>query len=194
MLGLLASLAAFPAVAAPGNLPPEQQAATSDQPDQPTGLNFKYLRLSGDTFHSLDSRTVYKWTDPGCYYVTSAVGIPRFAHKVELPHGAVVRFMRLYFYDDSISTLRAFFTIYDAQGNSSALVNVGSETTGGFSSTLAPEFHYEVDNQNTAIDVVVNLNPGADTALALRFCGVRIAYDAPIADRIFANGFDSPPL
>lgn len=192
MLGLLASLAAFPAVAASDDLASEQQAATSNRQDQPTGTNFKYLWIAGSTFHPVKTTTTYDYSGSGCVSVTGAAGIPQLAHKVVLPQGAIIRFMRLYTYDDSPTTLRAFLTTYDAQGNAGDLTNVGSETTGGYNTTLSPEFSYEIDNFNSAINVFVNL--GAETTDALRFCAVRIAYDAPITDRIFADDFDFTPL
>jgi len=40
----------------------------------------------------------------------------------------------------------------------------------------------------------VTANLGAQNDNTLRFCGVRIAYEPPIIDLIFKDGFDPQPL
>lgn len=185
MLGLSAVSTAFPAIAAPPTPAP-------DETDHVAGATFGYLWITGAAFHPLDNATTYSYPGGGCISKTGGAG-NLFAHKVVLPEGTIVRFLRLYFYDTSTSTVTAFFTTYDGAGNFNERTNVGSSNAaGGFGTTLSPQISYEVDRFAAAINVVANLGLQNDTTL--RFCGVRIAYDAPITDRIFANGFDLTPL
>ncbi len=191
MLGLFAASAAIPVVAAPGDHPVEPYAPVSAQADQPAGT-FGYLWIAGSTFHPLDSTTTYSYPGNGCISKTGGSN-PVFAHKVVLPQGAVARFVRLYFYDDSTSSVVAYFTTYDGAGNFVERTSIGStDAVGGYGTTLSPLFSYEVNQGSAPINIAVNM--GVQNDSTLRFCGVRIAYDAPIIDRIFTNGFESTPL
>ncbi len=192
MVGLLTLSAALPIAAAPGDQPAPPRAPALSQPDQPAGTAFSYLFIAGSTFHPLESTTTYSYPGSGCISKTGGSN-PVFAHKVVLPEGAVARYLRLYFYDDSTSSVVAFFTTYDGAGNFVESTNVGStNTAGGYGSTLSALFSHQVDPFASSINIAVNM--GVQNDSTLRFCGARIAYNAPITDRIFANGFDLTPL
>lgn len=191
LLGLLAALATLPALAAPGDHSVAARLPPTAEADQPAGVAFSYLHIAGSTFHPLDNTTTYDYPGNGCIAKTGGTS-PLFAHKVVLPEGAFVYFLRLYFYDDSASLVTAFFTSYDGAGNFVEWTSVGSTTTNNYGSTLSPEYNYTVNQATGAINVVANL--GSQNDSTLRFCGVRIAYVAPITDRIFTNGFDPNPL
>lgn len=169
----------------------EPMARASAQPDEAAG-SFGYLSIAGAAFHPLDSSTTYSYEGGGC--ISKLAGDdPRFAHRVVLPNGVVVSYLRLYYYDDSTSAVIAFFTTYDGVGNYVEQTSVGStNAVGGYSTELSPLFSYGVDRYVSAINVVANL--GTENSSTLRFCGVRIAYGPPITDRIFANGFELIPL
>lgn len=184
ILGLLATFAAIPAWSAPSTPQPAEA-------DQVAGGLYSYLWIVGAAFHPLDNTTGYIYPGAGCISKTAGSN-PVVAHRVVLPQGSVVRFLRLYFYSASASTVSAYFTTYDGVGNFVERTSVASTNIGGFGSTLSPSFNYEVDRYTAAINVAVNL--GIQNDSTLRFCGVRIAYDAPITDRIFADGFDFLPL
>jgi hypothetical protein len=191
-LGWLLASTALPAVAAPGDHPVAPQSGQLALADQPAGALFGYLWIAGSTFHPLDITTTYSYPGNGCISKTGGTD-NRFAHKVVLPEGTLVRYLRLYYYDDSTSTVNAYFTSYDGAGNFVEHASVGSTNgAGGYGTTLSPLFSYEVNASGAAINVVANL--GNQNTSTLRFCGVRIAYDAPITDRIFADDFDPIPL
>ena len=192
MLGLVATSATLSVVAAPGIHPAESTTPAPAQIDQPAGALYGYLWIAGAAFHPFDNSTTYSYSSGGCISKTAGSD-SRFTHKVLLPEGSVVRFLRLYYYDDSTSSVTAFFTTYDGAGNFAELTSVGStNAVGGFGTVLSPLFSYEVNRYTSAISVVANL--GNQNNTDLRFCGVRIAYDLPITDRIYANGFDFVPL
>lgn len=188
----LTAIAAMPAIAAPGDTQSPPRAQESNLIDQPAGSLYAYQSVAGSTFHPLDSNTSYSYPGNGCIAKTGGAE-SRFVHRIVLPQGAVVRFLRLYYYDTSASDLSAFFTTYDGAGNYSEVTTVssGSGPT-GFATTLSPALNFTVDRYTSAINVLVNLsNQNNET---LRFCGVRIAYEAPLTDLIFANGFEPIPL
>lgn len=183
---------AVPAIAAPGDEPHPSRAIEPNLIDQPAGGQLDYLNIAGSTFHPLDSTTTYSYPGGGCIAKTGGTQ-PLFVHRAILPQGATVRYVRLNYYDTSTSNVAAFFTTYDGAGNYNQLSLVSSPAgSSGYGSVLSSEFAFSVDQYTSAINVAVNLGTQNDSTL--RLCGVRIAYNPPITDRIFANGFDPTPL
>ncbi len=189
-LGICTAFATVASVA----IAAEAATPASDEVNEATGSVFGYLWIAGAAFHPLDNATTYSYPGSGCISKSGGPGTasPLFTHKVVLPDGAVARYLRLYYYDNSTSEITAFFTTYDGAGNFNERTNVASTDTGGFGSTLSPLFGYEVDQSAASINVTVNMGTQNDSTL--RFCGARIAYDPPVTDRIFANGFEFIPL
>ena len=192
LIGLLSTRAVVPAIAAPGDTLAAPQPLAMNTIDQPAGSAFEYLSIAGSAFHPLDNSTTYSYPGSGCIAKTGGANT-LFAHKVNLPQGAVARYLRLYYYDASAQNVIAFFTTYDGAGNFNERTSASSASgSTGYGFEVSSDMNFTVDRFTSAVNVVVNLgNQNNDT---LRFCGVRIAYDLPITDRIFANGFDLTPL
>ena len=187
--GVLMLAAAMPMAASAGDQPLPARSPDLAQANQPAGSVFDYLFIAGASFHPLESATTYAYSGGGCIHKTGGSD-NLFAHKVVLPQGTIVRYLRLYYYDTSSDSVTAFFTTYNTTGGFNELTSVSSlNVAGGFDSVLSPAITYTVDPFGAPINVVVNL--GAQNDNTLRFCGVRIAFDA---DRIFQDGFDPQPL
>ncbi|HET9032248.1 MAG TPA: hypothetical protein VFN25_05010 [Dokdonella sp.] len=192
LIGLLSVCASLPVLAAPGDTLEPQQFLETNAIDQPAGSVFEYLSIAGSTFQPHDNSTTYSYSGSGCIHKTGGSS-SLFAHKAILPDGAVVKFLRLYYVDTVSSNILAFFTTYDGAGNFNERTSVSSASgSSGIGSALSPEINFTVDRNSNAINIVANLGTQNDNTL--QFCGVRIAYHAPITDRIFANGFDLTPL
>ena len=191
LAGLLSICTALPAIAAPGDtLEPQQLSFETNAIDQPSAAYFHYLSIAGSTFHPHDSSTTYSYSGNGCIHKTGGPS-SLFARRAILPDGAVVKFLRLYYYDMSSANILAFFTTYDGAGSFNERTSVSSAGgTSGYGTMLSPEINFTVDQYTNAVNIVANLGTQNDNTL--RFCGVRIAYHAPTTDRIFADGFDSP--
>ena len=185
LICLASACASLPVIAAADS--PEANSV-----DQSAGSVFEYLNIAGSSFHPHDNSTTYTYTGTGCIAKTGGSG-NLFAHKAVLPQGAVVKFLRLYYYNTSSNNILAFFTTYDGAGNYNERTTVSSTTVPtGFGTELSPEIDFTVNRYASAINIVANL--GSQNDSSLQFCGVRIAYHAPITDRIFANGFDPIPI
>lgn len=172
----------------------EPPSPAADEVNEVTGFGYEYLWIAGSAFHPLDNSTTFTYQNGGCISKTGGPGTPSslFTHKAILPDGAVVRYLRSYYFDDSASQIIAFLTTYDGKGNFNQRTEVESTNTGAYGSSLSPVVNYEVDQLNSALNVTVNMGTQNDSTL--RFCGARIAYDAPITDVIFADSFDFIPL
>lgn len=186
-LFLLSAGLVGPVVAASGGLAEPSTSASVDA-DEPAGGGFDVLFIAGSTFHPTDSATSFIYSNAGC--IAKTAGSALFHHKVVLPAGALVKYMRIYSFDTSTSSITGFFTTYDAAGGFDQLSIVSSvNATGGYGSQLAPEMTYTVNQATSPINVAINMGTQNDSTL--RFCGVRIAYYADgVTDRIFADGFD----
>lgn len=186
-IGLVALLGLAEASAAPGDQDNGVSMPGLADPEQINGAVLQYQRIAGSAFIPFATSAAFAYPGNGCINKTGGTET-RFAHKVMLPAGSIVKYVRLYYFDNSASSVTAFFTTYDAAGNFNEIASVGSTDTGGYGSSLTPEMTYEVDPFVGAVNIVANL--GAQDDSTLRFCGVRIAYIPAITDRIFADGFD----
>ncbi len=186
LLAMPTAIAATGAAAphGPVSAPPTTAAASADST---TGTSFRYLNIPGVAFHPVSTGTSFNYAGAGCINRTGA-STSLFTHKVVLPQGSVVKYLRVYFSDTSASNLTAFFTTYDQLGNFNEHTRVSSGGTGGYGSELSPEITYAVDHFVEPVVVTVNLDSSSDPTL--QFCGVRLAYYDIGDDTIFRNGFD----
>jgi hypothetical protein len=184
--GLVALAAICQAHAAPGDSPTVTESRTAQNPEEILG-GYDYVQIAGSAFIPLASTAEFAYSGNGCINKTAG-GENRFAHKLVLPAGSLIKFLRIYYYDDSASSINAYLTTYDAAGNFSELTSFASLDSGTYGTALSPELSYEINPAVSPVNIVVNI--GTDTTSALRFCGARIAYLRPFFDRIFADGFD----
>lgn len=184
---LLAAPCAMAQPGAPASVP------AADAPDAPSGTSghattFSYQWLAGSTFHPVSTPGSYSYASAGCIY-PSATGAPLFHHKLLLPEGSLVKYVRMYYRNGSASNApTAFFTTYDMTGGYNQRMTVSGPSTSGYGQILSGEMNYTVDHSVEPINIAVNL--GSVTDGSVQFCGVRIAYYAPLPPEIFMDGFE----
>ncbi len=194
---VLAGVAAMLA-ASPGICGSEPERAPSSAPllaaPDNAGLDavnavtpLRYMRIPGSAFHPVSSGVAFGYDGGGCIHRSGAAAA-LFTHKIVLPQGSVVKYLRLYYNDASSSNISAFFTSYDQVGGFIEHTTVTSTDNTGFGSSLSPEIAYAVDQYVAPTVVTVNLNSSTDTSL--QFCGIRVAYYDIADDTIFKSGFD----
>lgn len=165
-------------------------AGTPDAPSgtEGTALTFSYQWLAGSTFHPVSTPGSYTYGGAGCIY-PSATGAPLFHHKLLLPEGSLVKYVRMYYRNGSASNApTAFFTTYDMTGGFNERMTVSGPTTSGYGFIVSGELSYVVDPFAEPINIAVNL--GSVTDGSVQFCGVRVAYYAPLPPEIFMDGFE----
>lgn len=190
--GLIVLALALPASAATGPngagaTPVRHEGAEVDSPATVAATPFRYVNIAGAAFHPVSSTTNFAYVGAGCINRTGA-GTSLFTHKVVLPLGSVVKYLRVYYNDTSSGDILAFFTTYDQLGNYHQHTSVSSVGSSGFGTRLSPEIAYAVDPYVEPVVVTVNMDASTDSTL--QFCGVRIAYIDIADDTIFKNGFD----
>jgi len=138
---------------------------------------FFYKRYSADTFTPAFSDMEYRYDTGGCIHRTGGGSYDHTAHSVQLPEGAEITYVRLYFYDmDAENNAVAQLMSYDGQGHLALIDVVQSAGTPGWSSVgSGVPISYVVHNVDEALALWLNF--GNNTSDTLRLCGVRIQYE-----------------
>lgn len=137
---------------------------------------FYYIYAAGSTLKPRSSSE--RWDaslSGGCTYVTSASGEVLNLH-LDLPTGARVEYLRMYYYDTSTSTSVAWVTTYNGEGDYSDAAVVSSSGNSGYGTTLSAAVSHIVANDTSAY--VLNWRPNA-TGTTMQLCGLRVAYRLP---------------
>jgi hypothetical protein len=154
----------LPAVA--GYADPVEEAPADGQ--APTAAYFK--RYPGVAFQPRDSDTGYDYFGSGCI---SSKGADYFVLDIQLPDGAEIDFVRMYYYDTSSSAnARMYLTSYNAQGGYSDVMYIDSGGASGYGS-VGDFTSYVIDPITEAVTLVWRPNT---TGSSMALCGVRIRY------------------
>ncbi len=156
----------------PDDNPPLAELAP-DAPQQ----TFSYYFISGVTMQPRDSSVSKTYEGLGCAYVTSASGA--LVSELHLPQGSVIKYLRLYFYDNhNPGYLTGYLTSYRPSTASTDLAAVSSPAAGtpGVGFIVSEMITHTVDNTLDAY--ALTARPSLATS-NLRVCGLRVAYYAP---------------
>lgn len=112
----------------------------------------------------------------GCSYVTSGDAFTVWNTTVNLPQGAVVDTLRMYYYDTSNSNSSAWFTVYDLYGDIVTEWVVSSSGNFGNSFNDSAIINHTIDY--SIYSYLINWRPVV-TGSSLQLCGFRIFYSPP---------------
>lgn len=152
------------------------------QPDQldgdavkvPDWSNVYYFNASGAAFRPRDSFSPWTYEGVGCISVDS--GNELFTLHLDIPSGARIDYLRLYFYDANTANNTAWITNYDNAGSYTDLIDVVSTGSSGYGTVLS-DYLGHVVNTN-ARSYILNWEAGANGS-TMRLCGMRVAYRLP---------------
>lgn len=149
-----------------------------DGSKQTTAPGQEFLRVAGSNFVPRDSDMTFTYGGAGCLVRDSGVSDQWFTYDLQLPDGALLDYLRVYYYDnnatyDVYSELWAF----DGAGGTNLIAEADSSGTPGYSSTGSGFFEHIVDNGGESLVVVVGLPGGVGSSL--RVCGIRVRYQSP---------------
>ena len=173
---------------------PEWQGAPQDSEPQPdedayyegasidnqinvTYSNFYYLHVAGSTLTPrVSSSTWASSTDGGCLYATANAG-EVWNQDAQLPNGARIDYLRIYYYDTNASNSQSWITRYDDAGGIFDIASAASTGTGGYGTVLSDYVGAVVDNVNYSY--VLNYRPIV-VGNSMQLCGLRLAYRLPL--------------
>lgn len=153
---------------------PDQQGWPDAIDAGPDWTTFYYFFAAGSTFRPRDSVTGWDYVSNGC--ISARGGSDLFTLHLEVPHGARIDYLRIFYYDTNAAATRGYITTYDAQGDTTDLVGVSSTGTAGYGTALSAYLGHIVDTEDNPY--VLNWVPGAQ-GTTVRLCGLRVAYRLP---------------
>lgn len=142
-------------------------------PEAPQAQFFK--RATGSNFQPRDSDTTYSYGGAGCLRRDSNVGDSWFTLDLQLPDGAEIDFLRVYYYDtDATYDVNSELWAFDGAGGTALIAEADSSGSAGYSSAGSGFFSHTVDNINESLAVLAAVQGGVGSTLEL--CGIRIRY------------------
>jgi len=141
------------------------------------GIN-SYLRVVGSVLRPRSNSVPFTTGGNGGTIHVTGLPLDWFNTPVHLPQGALVKYVRMYYYDaHKTYDCDGYFSIYDNQGNVVQEWQVASAASPGYSSSLSAYIAHTVDNLNYSY--ALNWMP-QDIGATLALAGFRINYDAPV--------------
>ena len=176
VLGLsLSLLVAATAVVSAGNGLDAPAAAAANRMGEAApedfSINFAYFHATGSSLTPRSNATAWTYQSVGC--VSASGGNDIFSMHLDLPQGARIDYLRLYYRDTSANNSTAWITTYDAAGGFNDLTSVTSSGAAGYGTALSPFVNHVVNNAARAY--VLNWQPN-QTGAGMQLCGLRVAY------------------
>ena len=136
--------------------------------------SFYYFYVTGATLRPRDSSAGWAYGG-GCIYSTTSGNVV-FNVDIQLPEGAGIDYLRIFYNDTAAVDANAWVTSYDGEGGYDDLLYVPSAGNSGFGTNLSPFTRVIVHNANQAL--VLNWRPNV-AGTTMQLCGLRIAYHMP---------------
>lgn len=181
--GVYDSATADPQQGPPPDENPAPVGALTPQGVSPAAVSttFSYYQVAGATLRGRSSTTEYLYDGNGCVHLTAGAGSTLILNtEAHIPDNAVIKYIRLYYYDALASgSVSAYLTRYTPGSATVDLKVVSSDTafSGGFGYAVSTELTETVNN-NLYAYTLIGWPSGPNTNL--RICGIRLAYFAPL--------------
>jgi hypothetical protein len=140
--------------------------------------NPRSWRIAGSAMHPRAGDVVWsQGAHEGCTYAASGNAVRSWTAPLHLPDGAVLKLVRMYYYDTSAAQdCEGFLTVYDYYGEAVAEWEMESTGDSGYALDNTGVFTHTVDND--LYSYVLRWRPNALGA-GMQGCGFRVFYDSP---------------
>lgn len=181
---LMLLLLPTPSTQAASNVKDDSNISLKIQSNTTTGLlrtedrsfspYFSYIHVAGAALKPRASNTEWS-TDSsgGCLYVSGGSASTVYNIHLEIPDGARIDYLRIFYNDASTSDSYAWVTRYDDYGGIEDVASVTSSGSSGYGTQLSSFVSHEVDNVNYSY--VLNWRPVV-VGSSMQLCGLRVAY------------------
>lgn len=156
---------------------PESAPDQVDINADPNWSDFYYYHVTGSALRPRNSSS--KWAssgDGGCLYQTAGSAFDIFNVHLDIPNGARIDYLRIFYYDMSANDTYSWVTRYDDEGGLSDVTYVASTGTPGYGTNLSPLVSHVVDSDYYSY--VLNWR-SYELSSAIMLCGLRVAYRLP---------------
>lgn len=143
----------------------------------PNWTGFYYYHVPGAAFRPRDSTV--SWASDGsggCVNLSAGTTYVVFNLQLDIPHGARIDYLRIFYYDTNATSSTAWVTRYDDVGGLQDVTNVSSAGTAGYGTVLSAFVDHIVDSVDYSY--VLNWRPNV-LGSTMRLCGLRVAYRLP---------------
>ncbi len=150
---------------------------TAAKPDAvPPGWKMNFMYFSGSAFKPRNSTYTYAESGSGgCLYNTAnPFGI--YTVDLQLPAGAIIDIVRLFYYDTDASNSYLWLSQYDSYGSLTDIGSVGSAGNAGYGTDAFYPADYVVDTYTYSL--LLNYRPIVSGS-TMMLCGARIRYWTP---------------
>lgn len=154
---------------------PPEHVETRPAADARAGEVTLFHSIAGSSFHPREASTTHEYAGTGCVNRTSDAGF--LVADLQLPEGAEIDFLRLYFDDTDAANnndAQAWLYSYDGLGDFTQIATVSSSGSPGQGSIGSGFFSHLVDNTNESLAVIVGM--GSATDAGVQVCRVRLRY------------------
>jgi hypothetical protein len=131
---------------------------------------------AGSTLHSADYTMIEDY-QPGACLSSNNAAADFYTLMLDLPDGARIDYLRIYYYDTNANNSTANIRYYDANGGTTEIATVDSSGAGGYGTVLSSYINHIYDATNGGY--VLNYWPKV-TGTTMRLCALRVAYRLPI--------------
>lgn len=166
--------------------PPDTPRDSFSVPDRATANGSEALsaaaditswRVIGSALRPRESDVSYSVSGNGsCSYVTAGDASTVWNVAPDLPQGAVIDTLRMYYDDTSGSNSSAWFTVYDLYGDIVDEWSVSSNTSAGKSFNDSAAINHTIDYATYAY--LINWRPVVSGS-TMQLCGFRVFYEPP---------------
>lgn len=162
-----------------------EEVEIQENPDAAQAQFFK--RAAGSNFQPRDSAATFSYGGGGCIRRDSNVGDSWFTIDIQVPEGAIIDFMRVYYYDNSGTyDINSELWAFDGAGGTTLIAEADSTGAPGYSTAGSGFFSHTVDNLNESLVVVASIQGGVGSDLQL--CGIRLRYQyTPLASNFLPS-------
>jgi hypothetical protein len=136
---------------------------------------FYYIFSAGSSLHSADYTMRQDYQPGGCVSAVDT-GSQFFTLNLNLPDGARIDYLRLFYYDADASNSTANIRKYNGAGGYTEIATVSSTGSAGFGTTLSTYVGQVVNNSDGGY--VLNWLPSI-ASTSQQLCGLRVAYRLP---------------
>ena len=169
---------------------PDRAAANRDD-TRSAAADITSWRVIGAALRPRESDVSYSINGSGgCSYVTAGDANTVWNVAPDLPQGAVIDTLRMYYDDTSDSNTTAWFTIYDLYGDIVQEWDVSSSGSTGKSFNDSAAVDHTIDYATYAY--LINWRPVV-TGSTLQVCGFRVFYEPPPFGHLFLPSVHNSP-
>lgn len=144
--------------------------------DQGEATVYSYFHAAGSAFRPRESGISWAVDDEtGCVYLVSGDPMVWFNIHLDVPNGAHIEYLYIFYKDESLFDSEAFITHYDGEGRSENIARVVSTSNEGYGHQ-GSQINHTVDTDNYAY--VLNWSP-KDAGETMQLCGLRVDYHLP---------------